>query len=110
MSQSDRELLEMAAKAAGYELNQSVGGGFWVVSENGQTMSFNPMMDDGDALRLAAKLKMDLLWKEDGVGAGDLEKCYQGKPLKGAPHTDEPAQAYRTAIVRAAAEIGRSMP
>jgi sugar phosphate isomerase/epimerase len=75
---TDKELLELAAKAGGLA--------FW--SEN----EWNPLDDDGDALRLAVQLKM---WTHSGMG------CFQNEP--------DPYAATRRAIVRAAAEIGRSM-
>jgi hypothetical protein len=76
---TDRELLELAAKAAG---NGFVIG-YW-----------NPLADDGDALRLAVKLN---LWEavRDGYQHADS-------------WDSDPYAATRRAIVRAAAEIGRS--
>ena len=44
---TDRELLEAAAKAAGY-VHYHPGDGFY--------QTWNPLTDDGDALRLAVKL------------------------------------------------------
>ena len=46
---TDRELLERAAKAAGYEYAKH--GGYIVV--DGIPGNWNPLTDDGDALRLA---------------------------------------------------------
>jgi hypothetical protein len=48
---TDRELLELAAKAADLPWEQ------WCI--NGDA-SWNPLIDDGDALRLAVKLGMYL--------------------------------------------------
>lgn len=50
---TDRELLELAAKAAGYEYAKH--GGYIVVF--GIPGNWNPLSDDGDALRLAVKLE-----------------------------------------------------
>ena len=68
---------------------------------------WNPLDDDGDALRLAVKCKLDLFLHElgalvnDGNGLGiELEERLAGDPYA----------ATRRAIVRAAAEIGREMP
>jgi len=77
---TDRELLELAAKA----------GGFREYDEH--YVPWNPLDDDGDALRLAVKLKM---WTHSGMG------CFQNEL--------DPYAATRRAIVRAAAEIGRKM-
>ena len=100
---SDREMLEFAAKAAGIELRWHPNGtaysdtrcsNYWGV--------WNPITDDGDALRLAVKLGITIMFDCSGVWCeqyGVLES-YKGNPLA----------ATRRAIVRAAAEIGRQMP
>lgn len=112
---SDRELLELAAKAAGLPPGNDVGQYAWDpqqeclicigVSIRSDT-PWNPLEDDGDALRLAVKLGLDVFsrpaqWAECGrVGcAGSREK-----------YGDNPYAATRLAIVRAAAEIGKAMP
>ena len=107
---SDRELLEMAAKAAGIEgeyVCWCINGFKEGIRKPGDTTSipWNPLVDDGDALRLAVKLRM--LVDNDSV-------CAQVIPLAGStatePHATDPCAATRRAIVRAAAEIGKSMP
>ena len=96
---SDREMLELAAKAPGVT---DLIDGLW---ERSRAM-FNPLHDDGDALRLAVNLKIDVQhyddyvvgWFDGGyIGTGKF--FYEGNPYA----------ATRRAIVRAAAEIGRSM-
>lgn len=93
---TDRELLEMAAKAANYPANYETSlGRFW-----------NPLTDDGDALRLAVKLNMavDIRKGEpwtDAVAACGLN-CREH-------HNGDPSAATRRAIVRAAAAIGKAM-
>ena len=91
---SDRELLELAAKAAGIEGEWS-SSGLW----HRHTL-WNPRDDDGDALRLAVKLfdgdDMQVIW-------------HNARRLRAKrPELDEVA-AIRHAIVRDAAEIGRNM-
>lgn len=49
MNPADLELLERAARAAGMPWDQ------WVIDGNDQ---WNPITDDGDALRLATRLKL----------------------------------------------------
>jgi hypothetical protein len=111
---TDRELLELAAKAASYETNTD-GRDFWLAADGESIKHWNPLTDDGDALRLAVKLRIDLF-------------NYGGPPIHHAPHVDavhmdgfshgsasedvcsDPYAATRRAIVRAAAEIGRAMP
>jgi hypothetical protein len=104
---TDKELLELAAKAAGldgYEYvevteftyasmqRRNYGGvedGFFEL----QADVWSPLTDDGDALRLAVKLgllsKADVLWA--------------------ANDASDPYAATRRAIVRAAAEIGAKL-
>ena len=111
---TDRELLELAAKASGIEygtkrstpptpaLYLGPSGGWW-----------NPLTDDGDALRLAVKLRINIehcrtmggkfvelhAWP---VGRGD---CAGVEAFE-----DDECAATRRAIVRAAAELGRNIP
>ena len=96
---NDRELLELAAKAAGYH---------WPLvwpypSPVDVPHDWNPLTDDGDALRLA-------------VTCGLVVDC--SRPSAGEPYkqhaiwldeTMSNAELTRRAIVRAAAEIGRNM-
>ena len=107
---SDRELLELAAKAAGID--------YWIVrfaprkapieklhtEIDGETVEWNPLTDDGDALRLAVKLRLDITFGRFGIYAGKTleDTCHR------VPSYDR--EATRLAIVRAAAEIGRAMP
>lgn len=58
---SDRELLEAAAKAAGYACVWGVADGpLWWHDDPDTARLWNPLTDDGDALRLAVKL---FLWQ-----------------------------------------------
>ena len=98
--ETDRELLELAAKAARYQYAKH--GGYIVV--DGIPGNWNPLTDDGDALRLAVKLEIDLWFGCGGLSAHglamDIEEDY-GRDTYAAT---------RRAIVRAAAAIGRAMP
>jgi hypothetical protein len=103
---TDRELLELAAKAAGY--NYRPGNSAIVVE--GIPAVWNPLTDDGDALRLAAKLHLCLLWPERNgqaykVGAGQAGSARFPSFEELQPGVDE-AAATRRAIVYAAASIG----
>ena len=104
---TDRELLEMAAKAAGYFITESVspGGGPRRLFMGHQGPEWNPITDDGDALRLAVRLKMDAFVQTSGFTEA---VCPMGSVVR-EPHGSDPQAATRRAIVRAAAEIGRSM-
>lgn len=91
---TDRELLELAAKAAGYwnkEFNCYQG-----------SISFDPLIDDGDALRLAVRLKITPHID------GNLTDAESTVGFATEAHLDDPYAATRRAIVRAAAEIAKS--
>ena len=99
---TDRELLEAAAKAAGVV-------GFWVdagsnVGSDSEPVIWNPLTDDGDALRLAVVLQMELkVYEVSAHAASAIGGCSACTSEKGDPYA-----ATRRAITRAAAEIGRS--
>jgi hypothetical protein len=102
---TDRELLEAAAKAAGE----------WPSPEPFEHVldRWNPLTDDGDALRLAVKLHMRFdVWVEAACvtvhcarPAAEIIWLHLSESL----YRVEETAATRRAIVRAAAEIGRSM-
>ena len=95
-------LLELAAKAAGYKVYGD--GKFFRIwkDSNVEWVDWNPLTDDGDALRLAVQLFRDIhFWYfENSVSVGNELRVACG---------DDPCAAIRRAIVRAAAEIGRNM-
>ena len=105
---TDRELLEAAAKAAGIDGNwhqakPGVRAMFWHTNVG----EWNPLTDDGDALRLAVKLHIALLFPMRGdtyplVGAGLVGSMAGAKQ---EPHDPDPYAAMRRAIVRAAAAM-----
>ena len=116
---TDRELLELAARAAELKIHtraqaerdaliDPATASLWLAS--GQT-GWNPLADDGDALRLAVKLRIKCRYNESlGQGlswlfgpsyevAVNMEDCGR----------DECA-AVRRAIVLVAAMVGEKMP
>ena len=106
---TDRELLEAAAKAAGIDWadgHESTG----LRDQNGKV--WNPLTDDGDALRLAVKLEMTIDTDYNGgvvagninIGFDEPEYGYQ----EGMGKKDLYA-ATRRAIVQTAAKVGRKM-
>jgi len=106
---TDRELLELAAKAYGLQVKGWVGdclSYFNQVTEYAGYGDWNPLDDDGDALRLAVKLSMDI-WLEPGAPEVWVihESAVEG--LISEPVGKDPYAATRRAIVRAAAEIGK---
>ena len=108
---SDRELLELAAKAAGEVAGDWIGNPHYM---NGVLMRWNPLTDDGDALRLAVKLRLTVEQWFFGqeVLVYDFKESTMYEGLGGSvhePYGTDPFAATRRAIVRAAAEIGRNM-
>ena len=99
---TDRELLELAAKAAGVV---AVDGHYWIARDSsGEPNKWNPLTDDGDALRLAVKLLLTVE-VEDG-----FTEVLTGSGMEiTESHKEDSLLATRRAIVRAAAEIGRAM-
>ena len=106
MSNSDRELLELAAKAAG--IKRLKASGPFMDMKNNVMAEWNPLTDDGDALRLAVTLNISPVYFSDVVFAGVGANAV---PSAEAVIVDgDKAAATRRAIVRAAAAIGKAMP
>lgn len=102
----DRELLELAAKAAGMTVcncRQPEQG--LMVNE---TALWEPLEDDGDALRLAVKLRLDLSIGDDATFAGDIYRDKWDSYEDYKAHGGDDLAAVRRAIVIAAAEIGKA--
>jgi hypothetical protein len=112
---TDRELLELAAKAAGlvgYEYYAEDDGAWECMAcdPGGSSSAYwDPLTDDGDALRLAVKLDMKVFHaaksayaipSHDGVGMEVQDRYIDAGGDKYA--------ATRRAIVRAAASIGQT--
>jgi hypothetical protein len=97
---TDRELLELAAKAAGIDIVGWVDDGPLDI----ECLLWNPLTDDGDALRLAVKLGLALNIRRNDVFAGN--GMYG---VKETMDSFDPYAATRRAIVRATAEIGKEM-
>ena len=101
--ENDSELLWWAAKAIGVHIAQgsriAIDGKLW-----------NPLEDDGDAFRLAVRLNIDLC-PHGSAAAHRIDMDEGGFAIRiiEAGSKDERENA-RRAIVRVAAEIGRSMP
>ena len=100
---TDLELLERAAKAAGMEV-------LWLPAAPGRRAMFwasktgewNPLADDGDALRLAVKLKLSV-WFEERERHKWTHIIWVSPVFE--PYTGDVDAATRRAIVRAAAEM-----
>ncbi|HEX3163092.1 MAG TPA: hypothetical protein VHQ92_10995 [Pseudolabrys sp.] len=117
---NDRGLLELAAKAAGLEIHtewqaqrDAILGrdvaGLWI--RNGSTR-WNPLTDDGDALRLAVKLRMEIDHNHPQDNDKWVMALRNGAMVGCTEEFEDESQclsATRRAIVRAAAEIAQDM-
>jgi hypothetical protein len=102
----DKELLELAAKAAGVECKKTPIG-FYLLDED---RNWNPLTDDGDALRLAVKLGLKTSVGYD-IGLVFCRPSESNENEVWEPlGKNDPYAATRRAITRAAAEIGKAMP
>lgn len=111
---NDRELLDLAARANNSPNIKLKNFGAWFDDE--RERYWNPLVNDGDAARLAVKLRIDTclnrgaaeaIWiDEDRSETHSIEvacdEAFEGWPAKYA--------AFRRAVVLAAAEIGKAMP
>ena len=99
---TDRELLELAAKAAGIEITPHPNAKIarhLVFTAGGK--NWNPLTDDGDALRLAVKFGITIMFDRSSVW------CEQYGVLE--HYNGDPFAATRRAIVRAAADLGKGV-
>lgn len=115
---TDRELLELAAKAARFQLGYLSDIPHMIIEEwsgdprenpGQRAIWWNPLTDDGDAVRLLARLEMGIQldseaeivtawWNQGTLG---MRQNYSDIGL---------IAGLRRSIVRAAAAIGESMP
>lgn len=112
---NDRELIELAAKAA------KIGGWWgdrfeyhngavdlsdmWILDQE-EFCAWNPLIDDGDALRLAVHLELSVY---PPSRAYPKACCQNNDASIDITEEGEPMTGTRRAIVRAAAEIGKSL-
>lgn len=105
---TDRELLELAARSYGIS-------GQWSDYHQGICYSVKgsldmhvwlPLIDDGDALRLGARLLLNVLSSEACIVAEDENGVECIEYIYGP---EDYASGWRRAIVRAAASIGEQM-
>ena len=115
MADTDRELLEAAAKAAGIEIARSrlddpLRRDMLIVNEPedpqdpGRLKGWNPLTNSGDALELAVKLGIQVLYS-DFSGEAEV-KWDRGFRCFSEYGPNDPMAATRRAIVRAAAALG----
>lgn len=127
---NDRELLDLAAKAAGAkwsDYSDKTPDHWRIKHADGVWRAWNPLTDDGDALRLMVALDLHPTLTSEGhiecwsqhphdpekyLGRG---RCWFGEGNRrmtdcpGASWEPDRLAATRRAIVRAAAEIGKAL-
>ncbi|WP_321905203.1 hypothetical protein [Paraburkholderia tropica] len=114
---TDRELLELAARAADYFITDGSQGYRTFRCKGG--VEWNPLEDDGDALRLAVKLQLTVCNEHLSAGVAYCTRSIPGNGIdedafpevrSGTNESElipEDYAATRRAIVLAAAEIAR---
>lgn len=121
---NDKELLEFAAKAAGLDIfeakcvspyldvwhHMSIKGG--ETDYDGNPVEWNPLTDDGDALRLAVKLgfMVNVVYVDLEKSIGTVHAIGDGLETAVQDFGEDSYAATRSAIARAAASIGKAMP
>lgn len=100
---TDRELLELAAKAAGVAHIGYVNGAKCNGLRVGKGYVWNPLEDDGDAFRLMVYLALPV---NPEFGKGGISVGYSTAQVIYDEKWDGSGAQYRRAIVRAAAAMG----
>lgn len=114
MKDTDLELLELAAKAAGIEVRRGEGWQSDMLFRRVKKPSsplvagvhWNPLDDDGDSRLLQVALRLTLCMHSDGAAM-----CVSGDGKHGVEVRDQadPAANARMAVLLLAAEIGKGM-
>ena len=121
MKKTEREMLVLAAKAAGIPIKPCTCSNpnypfAHDEAASGKYGHWNPLVSDGDAMRLAGKLRLTVMVWSDGGCVSAAKTTPDGAPSSNAGGwkavfaRGDIDSATRQAIVRAAAEIGESMP
>ena len=116
--QSNREEMELAAKAYGVTLHWKEGsckGGPYesaFIERGGELVPWRPLEDDGDSRRLQVKLKMDIN-NDMKLGIEIVYAAAQGWRWSQAAEEklgSAPYAATRLAVFRAAVALGKCLP
>jgi hypothetical protein len=111
----DKELLELAAKAAGIIVGHAKRdpSATFFRDDRGLVINWDPLTDDGDALRLAVKLRLSISAANPAFievaifNDGEAHLLFRDGTMDSGWNED-PYAATRRAITRAAAEIGKA--
>lgn len=98
MTDTDKGLLERAARAAGLIYRDDLWNSGHIQTEFGTWKEWSPLTDNCDAFRLESGLRLDVKWGNGSVTVGGATERYS--------HGDDPSAIKRRAIVRAAAALG----
>lgn len=105
---TEREQLDLAAKACDIEIDHWRGGMPMVIIWEygiGECRAWNPKHDDGDCARMEARLGISVWWKEENVIA--VRNCEF--VVNYADHNGDKNAARRAASLAVATEIGRAL-
>lgn len=106
---TDQELLELAAKAVGVDFD----GNTFIRRDRYSSNVWEPLHDDGEALRLAVTLGMSIATGVVSCRVAHrqavIEERYPVDPSNQVPSLETAMPALRRAIVNIAAEIGKNM-
>jgi len=97
---TDRELLEAAARAASHEVWTDIDSNLFCETLDLTEGPWNPLTDDGDALRLAVSLKLEVR-----PGTWAIIVARDGVREEVPRNGNDDSAATRRAIVRAAAAM-----
>jgi hypothetical protein len=106
---TDHELLQLSAKAVGFELEYRRGSdAFYYDDPDSGREQWQPLSDDGQAVRLAVELQLSILWFTN-LQYVMVERRGFGENIGWTDEADR-AGALRRAITIVAAQIGTTHP
>ena len=109
MTESDKELLMLAVKAVGCRVARVADDGAALLLE-GVQRPWNPLTDDGDALRLAAALRLRIYpGKHHGDGCAVESQSAGVAGCTSFTDSGDMAEQMRRSITRVAANSARSL-
>ena len=119
MTQDIRELLELAALACGYVVQEHINAGAWVYNKDSPPDKFGepriftwmPGTDDGDGARMEEKLGIDVQWAQDSgfVLSAEFSRKREYCAEFFDRHNGNRQAARKMASLRVAAHIGERM-
>ncbi|MFU2330291.1 hypothetical protein [Pseudomonas sp. NFX98] len=106
---NDNELLRLSAKAMGFELEYRRGSdAFYYDDPDSGREQWNPLGDEGQAVRIAVELQLSILWFTK-LQYVMVERRSFGENI-GWTDDAERGGALRQAITVVAAQIGSTLP